>query len=309
MTNAEKGEKEKRGRRGEGTIFWHEEKKCYRGDISLGYTPSGKRRRKTVYGPTVADVQDKFKKLRAEMENGVDSSAKYTVGEAVRDWLGRGLIGRDAGTIEKNRILAETHVIPLLGAVKLRELTADHVDDWLADRRRYLRHAASRTPTRFCVVQSSMRKGGTRCCGTSPSWLTYRKDDPADRVKQCRWLRLRRSLRRARRHAYTPILCCRSLPESAPRKRAHLHGIEFTWKARATCRRTSRCGDPSVEEAIRRRGKAGGLWPFPMRLCAFWSLIRNASTSSVTGRSGETCGRRMASFSVIATGSRSPLRA
>ncbi len=26
MTNAEKGEKEKRGRRGEGTIFWHQEK-------------------------------------------------------------------------------------------------------------------------------------------------------------------------------------------------------------------------------------------------------------------------------------------
>ena len=138
MTSAEKEEKEKRGRRGEGTIFWHEQKKCYRGDISLGFTPSGKRRRKTVYGPTVADVQDKFKKLRAELENGVDSSAKYTVGEAVRDWLGRGLIGRDAGTIEKNRILAETHVIPLLGAVKLRELTADHVDDWLADRKKVL---------------------------------------------------------------------------------------------------------------------------------------------------------------------------
>jgi integrase len=83
-------------------------------------------------------VQDKFKKLRAEMENGVDSSAKYTVGEAVRDWLSRGLIGRDAGTIEKNRILAETHVIPLLGAVKLREPTADHVDDWLADRTKVL---------------------------------------------------------------------------------------------------------------------------------------------------------------------------
>lgn len=195
MTNAEKGEKEKRGRRGEGTIFWHEEKKCYRGDISLGFTPSGKRRRKTVYGPTVADVQDKFKKLRAEMENGVDSSAKYTVGEAVRDWLGRGLIGRDAGTIEKNRILAETHVIPLLGAVKLRELTADHVDDWLADRKKVLATRSLKDTHAICAGQSSMRKGGTRCCGTSPNWSTYRKDDPADRVKQCRWPRPRLSCR------------------------------------------------------------------------------------------------------------------
>ena len=30
-----------------------------------------------------------------------------------------------------NRILAEQHVIPLIGATKLKELTADDVDDWL----------------------------------------------------------------------------------------------------------------------------------------------------------------------------------
>ena len=304
MANAEKGEKEKRGRRGEGTIFWHEEKKCYRGDISLGYTPSGKRRRKTVYGPTVADVQDKFKKLRAELENGVDSSAKYTVGEAVRDWLGRGLIGRDAGTIEKNRILAETHVIPLLARSSSGSLRRITLTTGSQTGRRCLRHVALRTPTRFCAGQSSTRKGGTRYCETLPSWSTYRKDDPADRVKQCRWPRLRRSLRRAKRHACTPILCCHSLPESAPRKHVRLHGIEFTWKARVTCRRTSRFGDLSAREAIRRRGKAGGLWPSPMRLCAFWPLTRNANTSSVSGRSGETGGTRATWFSVIATARR-----
>jgi hypothetical protein len=76
-------DEEKRGRRGEGTIFWHKEKKCHREDISLGFTASGKRRRKTVYGPTVADVQDSFKRLRGELANGIKSSAKYTVAEAV----------------------------------------------------------------------------------------------------------------------------------------------------------------------------------------------------------------------------------
>jgi integrase len=138
MTSIEENKKKKRGRRGEGTIFWHDEKKCYRGDISLGFTPSGKRRRKSVYAPTKAAVQDKFRELRAEAERGVETSARYTVAEAVRDWLGRGLTGRDESTVTKNRILADTHVIPLLGAVKLRELTADHVDDWLADRKKVL---------------------------------------------------------------------------------------------------------------------------------------------------------------------------
>ena len=53
------------------------------------------------------------------------------MGDAVRDWLARGLKDRDAHTIAANRILAERHVIPLIGAIKLKELTADQVDEWL----------------------------------------------------------------------------------------------------------------------------------------------------------------------------------
>ncbi len=47
------------------------------------------------------------------------------------DWLAKGLRGRDEDTITANRILAEQHVIPLIGAIKLKELTADQVDEWL----------------------------------------------------------------------------------------------------------------------------------------------------------------------------------
>jgi hypothetical protein len=157
------------------------------GDISLGYTPSGKRRRKTVYGPTVADVQDKFKKLRAELENGVEASVKYTVRDAVRDWLSRGLIGRDAGTVEKNRILAETHVIPHLGAVKLRELTADHVDDWLADRKKVL--ATRSLKDAHAVLRRAIKHAQRRnkVLRTSPNWWTFPKAAPVDRARQCRW--------------------------------------------------------------------------------------------------------------------------
>ena len=51
--------------------------------------------------------------------------------DAVSDWLAKGLKGRDEDTITANRILAEQHVLPLIGAIKLKELTADQVDDWL----------------------------------------------------------------------------------------------------------------------------------------------------------------------------------
>jgi integrase len=48
------------------------------------------------------------------------------------------LVGRDEDTIAKCAILANTHVIPALGARKLRELSADEVDRWLADKAKTL---------------------------------------------------------------------------------------------------------------------------------------------------------------------------
>ncbi|MEV4179351.1 hypothetical protein [Nonomuraea sp. NPDC049709] len=51
--------------------------------------------------------------------------------DAVSDWLSKGLKGRSENTVTKLRILAETHVIPRLGKMKLQQLRADHVDEWL----------------------------------------------------------------------------------------------------------------------------------------------------------------------------------
>jgi integrase len=56
------------------------------------------------------------------------------VGRAVEDWLLYGLSGRDANTVKKETILCRTHVIPALGARKLRDLSADDVDKWLASK-------------------------------------------------------------------------------------------------------------------------------------------------------------------------------
>ncbi|WP_323136053.1 site-specific integrase [Streptomyces sp. NBC_01481] len=72
--------------------------------------------------------------MKKEVQTGVKSPANYTVMEAVSDWLERGLKGRDAKTVGKNRTMAGKHLIPLIGKAKLRELSADDVDDWLDDR-------------------------------------------------------------------------------------------------------------------------------------------------------------------------------
>jgi hypothetical protein len=97
----------------------------YIGAISLGFDGRGNRKRIKRRGRTKAAVTDKLRKAVDALETGIDASDSYTVGDAVRDWLTRGLKDRDAHTIVVNRILAERHVIPLIGAIKLKELTAD----------------------------------------------------------------------------------------------------------------------------------------------------------------------------------------
>ena len=112
-----------------GTIY--SEGDGYTGAISLGFGPDGKRRRPKRKGKTKTEVQDKLKKLVEELESGIKSPENYTVKNAVEDWLTKGLKNRDKNTVTTNRIMAEQHVIPLIGKKKLKDLRADDVDDWL----------------------------------------------------------------------------------------------------------------------------------------------------------------------------------
>jgi hypothetical protein len=124
---------------GADTIYWDPVKKSYVGAVSLGYAPNGKRRRPKVYGKTKTEVRNKIRDLKKEMQTGVKAPANYTVADAVNDWLERGLKGRDEkGTIGKNRSMANKHLIPFIGKAKLKDLSADDVDDWLDDRAEFL---------------------------------------------------------------------------------------------------------------------------------------------------------------------------
>ncbi|WP_030235727.1 site-specific integrase [Streptomyces sp. NRRL S-455] len=137
MTETQK--RAQRAGHGADTIYWDPVKKSYVGAVSLGYAPNGKRRRPKVYGKTKTEVRNKIRDLKKEMQTGVKAPANYTVADAVNDWLERGLKGRDEkGTIGKNRSIANKHLIPFIGKAKLKELSADDVDDWLDGRAEFL---------------------------------------------------------------------------------------------------------------------------------------------------------------------------
>jgi integrase len=135
--------------------------------VTVGYTPAGKRIVKRGSGRTKTAAKNKLKEIVRDHEDGVASSPhSYTVAQAVTDWLTYGLGGRDGSTVETRRILAEQHVIPALGARKLRELSAEDVDRWLADKaqtlstrtlqdvRSILRRAVSRAQARDKVKRN-----------------------------------------------------------------------------------------------------------------------------------------------------------
>lgn len=56
----------------------------------------------------------------------------YTVKAAVEDWLRYGLVRKDEETQKNCRYLSEKHIIPSLGARKLRDLKTTEVEKWLA---------------------------------------------------------------------------------------------------------------------------------------------------------------------------------
>jgi hypothetical protein len=63
------------------------------GAISLGWRPDGSRIRRKVTGRTKTEVRKKLKKLQAEADAGLKTSASYTVSEAVDDWAAEALDG------------------------------------------------------------------------------------------------------------------------------------------------------------------------------------------------------------------------
>ncbi|MFG2043134.1 tyrosine-type recombinase/integrase [Dactylosporangium sp. NPDC048998] len=119
--------------RGEGSIYWDEKRQRFIAAAVVGYTPAGKRIMRRGSGKTKTEARNKLKEVLRDHEDGLAiAPANFTVADAVRDWLAYGLTGRSAKTVAKCTGLCNTHVIPDLGARKLRALSATDVDKWLA---------------------------------------------------------------------------------------------------------------------------------------------------------------------------------
>ena len=122
---------ESRPRRGHGedSIYYDQANHYWVAAVSLGYK-GGKRVRRKVTGRTKTEVRTKLRDLRRDLDSGVRTSATYTVGDALDDWLAGGL----SGTSDRTRELYRHSAKPLreqLAGVKLKDLTAGDVQEAL----------------------------------------------------------------------------------------------------------------------------------------------------------------------------------
>jgi integrase len=104
------------------------------GSVSLGYTESGKRKRKTVYGATKQEVMDKLDGLRGDARAGnLPDAGNLTVGQLLDRWLQSNKPKLAIRTYEEREKTVANHVRPRLGALKLAKFTSLHVESFYAD--------------------------------------------------------------------------------------------------------------------------------------------------------------------------------
>ena len=116
--------------RGEGSIYRRRDGRWCT-SVSVGYSDTGGRRRRTVYGATKAEVQDKLRQLTTEVAAGLPvETQKVTVGEFLDRWLRSIKQSVAPGTHERYSCTIRNQIKPHLGGIRLTRLEPVHVEQF-----------------------------------------------------------------------------------------------------------------------------------------------------------------------------------
>jgi len=139
---------------GEGSIFKDPKNGRWRGLIDLGADASGKRTRKKVSGRTRAEVLLKLREVQRDAEDGLASGGRHlTVATLAEDWLRHRSGELAASTLEVRAWAVRQHLVPALGARRVRQLTAEDVSLFLQDMARAGYARASLEKVRGVLIQ------------------------------------------------------------------------------------------------------------------------------------------------------------
>ncbi|WP_218001694.1 hypothetical protein [Microtetraspora malaysiensis] len=166
--------------RGDGGLHWDEQRQRWIASVTVGYAPDGKRIVRKASGKTKTEAKAKLKEILRDHDDGLASGpANFTVADAVTSWLTYGLQGRDTETVANYRILSDKHIIPALGARKLRDLNAEDVDRWLMGKARThstrtvrLLHSCLNRAVQFAQARDKVKRNVVALC--EPPRLRWR---------------------------------------------------------------------------------------------------------------------------------------
>lgn len=99
---------------------------------SITVTLDGEKKKKTVYGKTVREVDDKIAELRSSSNKGVVvDDRSTTLAELARRWLARKEIEVEANTYAGYENCVNVHIVPKIGDTRLKDLKKHHLQDLL----------------------------------------------------------------------------------------------------------------------------------------------------------------------------------
>jgi integrase len=167
-----RAEKRKRRARGDGGLHWDKKRKRWIASLTVGYTPAVKRIVKKGSGKTKTEAKDKLKENIRDHDDGLAiGPQKYTVADAVTYWLQYGLKTQSESTVGMYTSFADKHVIPALGARKLRDLSAEDVDRWLAGKTTELStrslkiiHSILKRSVRSAMIRDKVKRNVADLC-------------------------------------------------------------------------------------------------------------------------------------------------
>jgi len=119
--------------KGEGTIVKRADGR-WEGRIDLGYI-EGKRVRKSVYGRTRREVQEKLARIVADLQRGLPVlDERTTLAEFLERWLEAVRTRVRPATYRSYEQTVRNHVVPALGSIALAKLQPHHVQSLVASR-------------------------------------------------------------------------------------------------------------------------------------------------------------------------------
>jgi integrase len=121
----------KRRGRGEGAVYQRSDGR-WAGSVDLGWV-DGKRKRKTVYGDTQAEVQTRIRTLLNDLDKGLaPADDRLTVGDFLDHWLEQTAKPKlRYSSYRGYEQIVRLHLRPDLGKIRLSKLTADDVEGFI----------------------------------------------------------------------------------------------------------------------------------------------------------------------------------